>query len=567
MKKSIKTILVCGVLAIASFALAACGGDGKPAIPPNNAFDSVGIPGGFTAEVKGTLVSSASSADEGVQMKWSGSDEASHDNVIAWLRGGGYDKYGGQTAQKESMPDGSYTVYSAEKTVSGTETEASAIYFYRDTTIGGELLGTSYGAKAAASITAAAAPSGFTFKANELYMAIEPIDDGGSPLPNTPVTEWPVAAIQQVLGTALPAYTGVKTSYSVVSNTVVYPIITITVNGSAQGDLAGYNALLASNGFTYSSEDESYAKTLPNGDVVKVQAHFAGSVIIIGTLEKNSGSTTTWPGSTLNSRFSGITIPAFSGASSFDVSDQSVTLPVVGLVPVVLVTAYGADAAKINTYKTALTNAGYALSGGDYIKNAPNDKVMHVNIDGISDTRVLITFSLGDPESGYAAGYTLPTNVKAVRNASGITYTAIKIGDDYYGSYEYGSTVMAEVFYKHNAGVWTEYEKTYSSWEPSGETYNASEMAYEVEGTYLFDFMTDSYYLEDLAPAGTDTVAGVAVNVYTGNLYGMGTVTYYIDPVSKLLFKETMTGSLAYNYEVTLWDTTVTGFGAIVLPS
>ena len=61
------------------------GGEKTP--PTIQQWTDAGISGTFNVEVKGTLAESNVSKDGEISMKWTGSDEASLDNTITWLKG------------------------------------------------------------------------------------------------------------------------------------------------------------------------------------------------------------------------------------------------------------------------------------------------------------------------------------------------------------------------------------------------------------------------------------------------------------------------------------------------
>ena len=77
--------------------------------------------------------------------------------------------------------------------------------------------------------------------------------------------------------------------------------------------------------------------------------------------------------------------------------------------------------------------------------------------------------------------------------------------------------------------------------------------------------MTYDYTDDDTTSQGVSTVAGVAVRIEVYELmpaYPQYNTTYYIDNVTGLVFKQTGMSC----FEVTSWDTSVLGFGDVVLP-
>ena len=105
MKKKTTFIISIIMALMMVFSLAACkddnptGGGGKTP-PTQQQWEQAGIEGSFTAEISGTLASSNVTAEGEISMKWTGSNEQSLDNTITWLKGQGYDSYGGQSAEK-----------------------------------------------------------------------------------------------------------------------------------------------------------------------------------------------------------------------------------------------------------------------------------------------------------------------------------------------------------------------------------------------------------------------------------------------------------------------------------
>jgi hypothetical protein len=557
-KHGIKTIWAIVLTAVLLFALAACGGsgggDGNKPIDKID-FGKAGISGNFTAQVSGDLKTSRET-EKGVELKWEKSNEQSFNNVIAWLKDGGYDKYDGADAVKESHPNGSYTMYCSDKAVSGALYEATSIFFHKDTNLASLTTLSASGSFGIVPLAAAPMAQEVNFKANDLYVMIEPVDDG-DPYEPPVITSWPTAQIAGVLGAnRLPVYAGTASAFEFSSNTTVgVTTLTVTVNGAGESDEQAYKDLLVSSG--YALESGMYKKSF-GADSVSVAVIGVGDKITV-TATFSAALEGAWPASQLSAAFSGsgITVPSYDGASGFDFSNTF---------GVVIIKASNATGG-ITAYETKLVNAGFtSVSDHQYQKNANNDKILNINISDASAAfagQVWLTITLEDKAAAPVSHYTLPQNVKIVMSVSGMTNTVIKIGDDYYSSVMGG---MMRHYYKHNDGTWTHYTSTYGgSWEVE-DTYNATQMLYQIEGTNLFGYMTEDYTDADTTNQGTATVAGVTVSIESYELLPGSPqydTTYYIQETTGLVFK--MTGMISF--EVTAWDTTATSFDDIQLPA
>ena len=177
--------------------------------------------------------------------------------------------------------------------------------------------------------------------------------------------------------------------------------------------------------------------------------------------------------------------------------------------------------------------------------------------------------------------YTVPENLKVVFNVTrdGVltyTQTIIKVGGACYSSeYWYSPpsevVVKAEYYLKPNtptAGKWTRYERMIitgiedSGWEKGSTRDNWWNWFGDID---FLDFMGDGASYRDCQNgvaklAGTEVIAGVSTNKYIDTSLETVTITYWIDPVTKLFFKQnenyntTPAGTLLY--EVTSWSTT-----------
>ena len=300
--------------------------------PTASQWADAGISGTFTADVKGELALSVVDNGE-ISMKWTGSDEASLDNMITWLKGQGFTSYGGQNAEKSTEEGGKIKSYTAEKTVNGVNpVSASADGDYSVVPLSFTLTASADESKRMIAetfyITEDFSIMGQSFKAGELYLDIYEATTPGST--SSLLTAWPASEIQNALGESIPAYTGTASGYQFVNGSVgSVKNLQVNVFGAGEADATAYKNLLAQNGYVLN--DDVYEKTLTSGDKIQIMA-FASQgyhpdtfqmtdvVNITIMIEKNSGAYTAW--SSLNlSVFNGAGIPAYSGGTSFDLDD------------------------------------------------------------------------------------------------------------------------------------------------------------------------------------------------------------------------------------------------------
>ena len=616
--------------------LAACGNDDNPEgtgggggggdnpiiskTPPTaEQWADAGIIGTFTADVKGELALSVVDNGE-ISMKWTGSDEASLDNTIAWLKGQGFSSYGGSNAQKTTEEGGKIISYTAEKTVGGTSTASASgssgvipLSFTLTSAENKTMIAESF------YITEDFSIMGQTFKGGELYLdiyeaaAVAP--QGGL------LTEWPVAQIQNVIGSGIPAYTGTASGYQVVDSSASFmKTVQINVFGAGEADATAYNALLAQNGFAL-NDDEIYAKTLANGDVVQVMAfasqtyhpttfQIADVVTITVMLEKNSGSYTSWSSLDL-SEFSAAGIPAYSGGTSFDLDDAvgegisadeyqqiiaslemaeqmgvlddegraqleeaRAKVALAAQVRAKAVTVYGTNADVAGAYETALETAGFV--GG--LKNV-GDFQFQVYIDEadgkaiITITKLPIALAEDIDDNGGSGGGSsivteeldwsdLPANVKIAYElnlyGSIQSYTVTKIGNDYL--IDMGGGMYS--YYKSDGnGSWTEYIKYGADfdWMETSTYTNLSNS--DSLGTLEFIFDAN---ISGLTRAADETVAGANCSVYSYT-DSYGSETYKLNSDGFVFYVSTSySAGMTMTSSISLWDTSVTTFDIAV---
>lgn len=660
MKNKLKPMLAAILGLCLIFALTACGKDpdtGKTTT--NSDWSAVGIDGGFNAQVKGTQVANKA-ADGAIEMKWIGSDEESLDNTIAWLRGQSFTSYGTSASGKEYAEGGAVITYTAAKTVSASSDGGG----------GGGLFAAAPMAYAAAAesektvvaeaifVTQDITFGGMSVKAGELYVDIE--EETEVAIPSATTTTWQAQPIADVLGAAIPAYTGTATSFYTQTNKLGVGFAQVVVNGSEQTGVAAYQGALVEAG--YAADGEEYVKTLGNGNKIRVicmwapsynmddimSGNFTGeaeyAVMITARLEKIAGDLTAWPANRLSS-FPGL--PAYTGTgATYDFEDawaeMGVTMPampdigstipgmdldtIINMLPadereearaalkiyeevrksfqyirVNLVTVYGTTSEGVTAYKTALKTAGFTYTQTGYTKQFKSgvDLVAMVEIeyyDGIARIaltrmpKVFLDYSEEDYETNVTEptlpddepfGFAdLPQNVKfAYRSTVGnsaMEYTVTKIGNNYLIA-DNSQDIL--YYLKYADGLWTPYVKyADSDWTANGSAVtDLSRNA--ICAAFMFLFSGHSGYTK----GGTEIIAGQTCDVYTkidhenymGQVEKITTETRKINAAEFTLEAQTVqqittngeTQTVTTKKEVTLWETTVTDFGGITLPT
>ncbi len=576
-----------------------------------------GISGTFNVEVKGTLAESNVSKDGEISMKWTGSDEASLDNTITWLKGQGFTSYGGQNAEKSTEEGGKIKSYTAEKTVNGVNpVSASADGGYSVVPLSFTLTASADESKRMIAetfyITEDFSIMGQSFKAGELYLDIYEARTPGST--SSLLTAWPASEIQNALGESIPAYTGTASGYQFVNGSVgSVKNLQVNVFGAGEADATAYKNLLAQNGYVLN--DDVYEKTLTSGDKIQIMA-FASQgyhpdtfqmtdvVNITIMLEKNSGAYTAW--SSLNlSVFNGAGIPAYSGGTSFDLDDigaetiksekeaieQAIAmmaayesmldeeqkaelaalraqLPYFDEIECYMITVYGTNADQADAYETALTNAGFA-SGikrtADYEFEVDVSEDEGKAIITITRMPIELIESSNGGGGGASTSSELPSNLKIEYNDGVYNVTAIKIEENYlaikeaYGMFEY-------IYYEKNGTAWDIYEKEMyeSEWQLSD--YQETEIDW-IENE-IFGFILDGV---EGSKTGTETLLEKTVDVYIDDFSSANysyTYTYYKDVETGWVLKFVMTiPTGTTTYVVNSIDTTVTNFGDVELPN
>lgn len=622
MKGKIRLVGILLLTVILAVTLAACNGgnddnDNTPKAPTQSDWSAVGIDGGFSAEVKGNLVTNLAVEGE-IQMKWTDSDETSLDNTIAWLKSKGFSSYGGATATKESLQDGALLSYTAEKSVSAVAHSAKALSF-------AIAAASAENAVVAETLYVARDVSlmGMSYKAGELYLSVAPGESTPAPGPST---EWPAQTIASIIGDGVPVYTGAASSISAQSNTLVKPTVTVSIAGASNADYVAYRTALAQAGF--SDTPDGFIKTKTNGDIITVQvAEGSGTILISVTLEKNSGALTEYPSNRLTA-FNGANLPAYSGGTSYDCEDivssysatiktslqQSIaTLEALGAnltdeqrtqlaeykeklklidnMRAFTVTVYGTTDGERSAFCGRLTANGFTLNGGTYVKDFsnPNQYQAQVDVGDVENGKLLLTLirmpaELLDDEGGDPVNppvtdeltfADLPTNIKITFEylVNGIKFTestATKIGDNWLiESASYGTTVKS--YLKKSGNVWTEYAEVSGVWTAGGSYTALSD--HDVLKVLTFIFNND---VSGFTKGQQITITGQACDVYTKTddslaSYGITTVdTLYVNADGFVLYNDHSNNqqgqTTTQTNQITLWDTTVTSFDDIMLP-
>ncbi len=267
-----------------------------------------------------------------------------------------------------------------------------------------------------------------------------------------------------------------------------------------------------------------------------------------------SGDLTAWPAAAVQDMFSflGVNIPVFTYGTSYSITEQSNSQ----YRKSIEIKCYGVTSDEVDAYRDELLAEGFYSAYYlfyDHGERWWNDITVMRSSNSQNQTHT-IQFSV----TGEEPDYTLPENLQIRYNESTLfNYTITKIGDsylrynEYYDEYEYyvknGKTYV--MFWKEGQEEWQRDEDY---------TYDIDDVDYNV-----FSFITNSADIDETTFSGEDTLLGRQVNVYTVS-WGYTTDTYYKDVETGLILKEQF-GS--YVAEVTSFDTSVTSFGNIELPS
>ncbi len=621
MKKKITVITVL-MVAIMMLLLVACdGGLGGGETPGAQDWKSLGFTGEFDAQVNGTLETNV--VDGGsITMKWTGSDEQSLDNTIAWLKEQGFDSYGGQSAEKTTEEGGFMKSYTASKTVSGGGFSLDGLFAFAESGDKTVIAETYY-------ITADFSLMGHNFKGGDLFLEVyEQGGNNGGNMGDSNImgstAEWPSANIQSVIGVSVPQYTGNADGFYYVNGDVGYlKSVQVSVFGANNEDAVAYAEVLTDDGYVLN--DDTYDKTLSNGDVIHVSItvslcynpetyQMVNGMNVYVNLEKNSGEYSSW--SALNiAGFDGAGVPTYNGGTSYDIAnvvseisgmfDQYEQIisqlgPMEGFldaetkaqlneakrivelakqIKAYNIVVYGTNENEAEAYENAVASAGYShglKNVGDYqysieveqdgnkaiiiLTRMPKELGEEIDNSGGNDN------DYEDEDDEYTPPvvepvYNLPTNLKVEYTDSSFNYVAIKIGDDYFQSFEmYG--IIEYTYFKKNGNVWDcYYRDNYTTEWTKGSNTEADREDIE---SNVFDFIVNKSDV-DFEKTGTDTILGKTVDVlFEDTSFGDYTITetVYRDATTGLVFKVVqVVNDTDITYEVTSYDTTVTSFG------
>lgn len=417
--------------------------------------------------------------------------------------------------------------------------------------------------------------------AGDMILTISAHD--GDDTPPSTLTSWPAAQISSALNVAIPTFTGSASTYSV-SVDAAKSSITITINNTSNADYQTYCGALTSAGFTYSAQTDKYTLTDNSGGVIEISATLDNDsndvyTMVVTASYKASGGTTSWPTGAISNVCSTVTVPAIVGATS--IYSQSLT-------DMVMIIAYGITQAEIDTYKGALTSAGFSDNrDNSYTKAIDEDYNLEVSLT-YSSTDSAVTIYIMKMEIEKLL-YTFPTNFKLVYTVGSSyvdTYTFIKIGDSYLYESDY-----YRYYYVKNGEYWSEYvcdctgtgsEKVWGEWELATDydydTDTEVPVVHDQEDlldriaystSYFLDigYVTDnSYYVKQ---AEGEIAFGIECDKYVYAEDDNSIVTYWINPANGLVMKYTsIYNSQVYDaFNVTMFDTTVTDFVGITLPN
>lgn len=385
--------------------------------------------------------------------------------------------------------------------------------------------------------------------------------DGGSGGDGGNTAVWPTAQITAAIGVnALPVYAGTATNITFV-NSAIQNTALITVYGATESDVTAYKALLTSNGFTLKAESGAYVKTSGTTKVA-VTATFvdasaisaASSMSVVVEYTPANELLTEWPTATLVAFAGDGVIPAIVGAENYELkayASNQATLTISGITE-----------SEYEAYCTLLLANSFYGEYDYYTYSYANKNSLTASLDYDSTEEQL---EVNLEVSAYVApSYTLPTNVAvsySINTVSGSSY--YKIGENYYKQ-----DSLEKIYLKKDGNVWKKYFSEYeypgwSAWELSDTTYTAATIDGEVE--YVFDVMLgyDDINEQFVKQAETATVAGVTCDVYSYTVFSY-TYSYYVNPTNNLIYKYIVMDTVYF--EITAFDTSVTGFGAIDLP-
>ena len=400
---------------------------------------------------------------------------------------------------------------------------------------------------------------------------------------------WPASQIDQVIGvaTGIPAYDGEYTDLEVNYDEEYPDEISIELSNISETELNDWLEALTNAGFNKIGTDSEYSETYWSKQIndttyVEVDGWYSeygdtGEISIWKEVLDNAS----WPTSAISEALgqtAAAKLPTVASAPrrTFETDDS-------GSYGFYIYVMDVADQALMDSYCQSLLSAGFVKTSERYHEYAYQwdnyDKLeVSVSYEGMDDggnTYMYVRAKF----IPYEPVIVVPTNVKIVYDLAEKDYsgnietsaiTIIKIGEDWYIE-----TSSRTYFFKYNSTekTWTAHylaqnwstKEYYWTEYKGGEDDNIFDR-YEIDE--LIGSALSYLYMENIvdgeyeASAGSLTVVGKSCTKYE---IGYSTkTTYWYNEDTRLILKRE--GDSWYNFEVSIFDTTVTSFGDIELP-
>lgn len=379
---------------------------------------------------------------------------------------------------------------------------------------------------------------------------------------------WPTSYVDTVVGISIPVYSGTANSFSTEAN-FLSESITIDINGTTAADYNAYLSLLESSDYV-NVTGIGYVKKIDADKVIVVSVNnkFSGGIrstqVVISRVA-TKGYLNAWPAEVLADYCDSVTVPAVVGATSYNCYAFGHSE----------VIAYGVTEEEYQAYRDLLEDNGYTYSSKAYLKAIDSNYSLKVSLsynEVFASLTINVEIKMVSPLT-----YSYPTNLKVVLNELGLTYTFIKIGDDYF----VGTIYSRSYFEKQDEG-WVRYSSSSSKtgdnqtvwfeWAVAKQS-NSNEVYYYTETELARELSTYTRRLtsvgqiddEFVKTSNITTIAGKSCDAYTSS---DGVEVYYVDSTTGLVLRYTyvVNNKDTESYLVTTFDTTVTDFGDIDLP-
>lgn len=279
------------------------------------------------------------------------------------------------------------------------------------------------------------------------------------------------------------------------------------------------------------------------------------------------GETTEWPTALLAQTYpDGPTFPVIQGYTTLNITPRSTADR-----NLVAIKAFGITRAEFDAYKAALIEVGFTSAGVGYVYEIDNPDIPNITVTfDIHEENQWMQINIGQDKynttpSGQLAA--LPENVEISYTVDSTAISIIKIAQDYYVR-SIMSDGGAEFFYKHADSVWTEYFKDGGSWTATNETFTENELYGKLRSTHGFQYLLDND-VEGYTEGEAQTIAGRTCRTYTlTQTYPQTTIATIKCIFEGIVFKHIyiINGAETATFEITSFDTTVTGFGDITPP-